>query len=208
MDLEILCIRPETPGDYAAVEQLTREAFWNVYRPGCTEHYVLHMFRVNPAFVPELDLVLEKDGQLIGHVMYAHAQIRTDGGCQLPVLTFGPISIHPAFQRQGYGRFLLERSMERARALGASVLCIMGDLAFYGQSGFVEAATRSVRLDGVPAGQPTPHFLLKELIPGFLDGVTGIYTTPDGYFVDEQQAEAFDRHFPPKVKMRLPGQLV
>ena len=90
-----LVIRRETPSEYEAVEYLTREAFWNVYRPGCNEHYVLHTFRDNPDFVPELDLVLERDGRLIGHIMYARATIQADDGRTIPVMTFGPISIHP-----------------------------------------------------------------------------------------------------------------
>ena len=100
-------IRRERPADYAAVERLTREAFWNVYRPGCMEHYVVHVLRDDPAFVPELDLVLEREGQLIGHVLYMRAQLHTVDGCILPVMTFGPISIHPDFQGQGYGAQLL-----------------------------------------------------------------------------------------------------
>ena len=96
-------IRRERPADYAAVEQLTREAFWNVYRPGCMEHYVVHVLRDDPAFVPELDLVLEREGQLIGHVLYMRAQLHIVDGRILPVMTFGPISIHPDFQGQGYG---------------------------------------------------------------------------------------------------------
>ena len=111
MDRDNIVIRRERPGDYAAVENLTREAFWNVYRPGCTEHYVLHVLRGDPAFVPELDLVMEKSGQLIGHVMYMRAAIQTDGGRELAVMTFGPISIQPDFQRQGFGKLLLEYSL-------------------------------------------------------------------------------------------------
>nr|MDD6336651.1 acetyltransferase [bacterium] len=61
-------IRKETPADYRTVENLTREAFWNVYRPGCLEHYVLHLFRDRDDFVPELDFVMEVEGNIIGHV--------------------------------------------------------------------------------------------------------------------------------------------
>ena len=115
-------IRRERPADYAAVERLTREAFWNVYRPGCMEHYVVHVLRDDPAFVPELDLVLEREGQLIGHVLYMRAQLHTVDGRILPVMTFGPISIHPDFQGQGYGAQLLEASMELAKQMGAGAL--------------------------------------------------------------------------------------
>lgn len=202
-----IIIRRETPADYAAVEHLTREAFWNVYRPGCLEHYVVHVLRADPAFVPELDLVLERNGQLIGHIMYMCSVIQADDGREIPVMTFGPISIHPAVQRQGYGKLLLDTSMEQAKALGAGALCIDGNIGFYGKSGFVVAGTRGIRCCEDPEADPLPYFLLKELTAGFLDGVTGVYRTPQGYYVDEEAAEAFDQGFPPKEKQRLPGQL-
>ena len=189
------------------MEHLTREAFWNVYRPGCTEHYVVHVLRKDPAFVPELDLVMERNGQLIGHVMYMRAKITADDGRELPVMTFGPISIHPDFQRRGLGKRLLDESMERARELGAGALCIEGNIAFYGKSGFVVTGTKGIRYHGEPEQEMVPYFLMKELRPGFLDGVTGVYHTPQGYYVDETKAEDFDRNFPPKEKLKLPGQL-
>lgn len=202
-----IIIRRETPADYAAVEHLTREAFWNVYRPGCLEHYVVHVLRRDPDFVPELDLVMERNGQLIGHVMYMRAKITADDGRELPVMTFGPISIHPDFQRQGLGKRLLDESMERAKELGAGALCIEGNIAFYGKSGFVVAGTKGIRYHGEPEQEMVPYFLLKELQLGFLDGVTGVYHTPQGYYVNEAAAEDFDRNFPPKEKLKLPGQL-
>lgn len=207
MKSDDMIIRRETPADYDAVEHLTREAFWNVYRPGCTEHYVVHVLRNDPAFVPELDLVMERNGQLIGHVMYMRAKITADDGRELPVMTFGPISIHPDFQRRGLGKRLLDESMERAGELGAGALCIEGNIAFYGKSGFVVAGTRGIRYHGEPEQEMVPYFLLKELRAGFLDGVTGVYHTPQGYYVDETEAEVFDRNFPHKEKLKLPGQL-
>lgn len=202
-----IIIRRETPADYAAVEHLTREVFWNVYRPGCTEHYVVHVLRRDPDFVPELDLVMERDGALIGHVLYMRSKIVTDGGQEVPMMTFGPISIRPDLQRQGLGKRLLDFSMERAGELGAGALCIEGNIDFYGKSGFVVAGTRGIRYHGEPEQEMVPYVLLKELRPGFLDGVTGVYHTPRGYDVDEAAAEEFDRNFPPKEKLKLPGQL-
>lgn len=207
MKSDDIIIRRETTSDYDAVEHLTREAFWNVYRPGCTEHYVVHVLRKDPAFVPELDLVMERNGQLIGHVMYMRAKITADDGRELPMMTFGPISIHPDFQRQGLGKRLLDESMERAKELGAGALCIEGNIAFYGKSGFVVAGTRGIRYHGEPEQKMVPYFLLKELRPGFLDGLTGVYHTPQGYYVDETEVEDFDQNFPPKEKLKLPGQL-
>lgn len=201
-------IRREVPADYREVENLTREAFWNVYRPGCLEHYVLHCYRDRPDFVPELDLVMEKDGRIIGHVMYARAEIALDGGGVLPIMTFGPISILPELKRQGCGKALLDYSMAQAKAMGAGALCIEGNIDFYGKSGFVVAGTKGVHYYAEPREAEVPYFLAKELEDGFLNGVSGVYHTPQGYFVDEAEAEEFDKLFPPKQKLKLPGQLV
>lgn len=197
-------IRTETPADYRAVETLTREAFWNVYRPGCLEHYVLHQFRGQPDFVPELDLVMEAEGALIGHVMYVRSAIQTDDGRTLPIMTFGPISIAPQWKRQGYGTVLLRHSMELAREMGAGALAITGNLGFYGKSGFVVAKARGIRYADDPDAD---YFLVAELEPGFLTGVSGTYRDPAGYFVDETEADRFDASFPPKEKLKLPGQI-
>ena len=201
-------IRLEKETDHREVENLTREAFWNVYRPGCVEHYILHTFRKDPAFVPELDFVMEKGGRLIGHVMYARSEICADDGRRIPIMTFGPISIAPEYKRQGYGSRLLRHYMQAARQLGAGALAITGDIAFYGKAGFVVASTKGIHYFAEPRDAEVPYFLICELEPGFLDGVTGVYKDPEGYFVDEADVEAFDAHFPPRKKLKLPGQLV
>lgn len=198
-------IRPETPADCRAVEALTREAFWNVYRPGCLEHYLVHRYRGRKGFVPELDLVLEMGGQLVGHIMYVHAAIHSDSGPLLPVMTFGPISILPEYQRRGLGKALLEDSLARAAALGAKAVCIEGNPAFYGKSGFVPAAGTGIRYNDEP--DAPPYFLLKELVPGYLQGISDAYRTPEGYLVDEAEALRFDASFAPKQRLKLPGQL-
>ena len=197
-------IRLETKEDQKIVEHLTREAFWNVYRPGCLEHYVLHQFRDREDFVPGLNLVLERNGEIIGHVMYVRSAIRTDDGKIIPIMIFGPISIAPAYKRQGWGTILLRYSMEKARQMGAGALAITGNIGFYGKSGFVAAKTKGVRYADDPDAE---YFLICELEPGFLNGISGTYKDPEGYFVSEEEADAFDRTFPTKEKLKLPGQL-
>ena len=201
-------IRLETPADYNTVENLTREAFWNVYRPGCLEHYVLHMFRNRPEFVKELDLVLEIGGQIIGHVMFVRAEITTDDGRSLPIMTFGPISIHPDYQRKGYGKILLDYALDKAAEMGVGAVCMEGNIDFYGKCGFDVASKSGIHYYAEPREDVVPYFLLRQLQEGFLEGVTGVYRTPEGYFVDETEAEEFDRQFAPKIKLKLPGQLV
>lgn len=207
MNKNNIIIRLEKKEEYREVENLVRESFWNVYRPGCLEHYVLNRLRTDEAFVPELDFVMEKDGKLIGQNMFMRAKILADDGRDIPIMTMGPIGIAPEFKRQGYGKILLDYSLEKAAELGAAALCFEGNIDFYGKSGFTFASEFGIRYHGLPEGEDASFFLCKELIPGYLDGVTGEYATPQGYFVDEAEAENFDKQFPYKEKLKLPGQL-
>lgn len=202
-----LIIRHETEEDYRRVENLTREAFWNVYRPGCMEHYLLHCYRKEPAFVPELDYIMELDGELIGQVMYVRSEIVCDDGRKVPIMTLGPIGIAPAYKRQGYGKRLLDYSMEQAEKMGAGAIALTGNILFYGKSGFVHAKTKGIRYAEDPEAN---YFLIKELTPGFLEGISGTYKDPEGYYVYEKDPEAFEEFeatFPAKEKRKLPGQL-
>ena len=210
MKEETIVIRRERPEDRRAVEELVREAFWNVYRPGCLEHYVLHRLRDDPAFVPELDLVMERDGRLIGQNMFMHAAIRADDGREIPIMTMGPICIAPEFKRQGYGKRLLDASLERAAALGCGALCFEGNIGFYGKSGFRFAREFAICYHDLPEGADDSFFLCRELENGYLRGVSGVYAPPEGYFCAEREKEAFeafDATFPPKKKQKLPGQI-
>lgn len=200
-------IRLEKENERREVENLVRESFWNVYRPGCMEHYVIHKLRSDPAFVPELDFVMEKDGKLIGQNMFMRAVIKADDGRDIPIMTFGPICIAPEFKRKGYGKKLLDYTLQRAAEIGAGAVCFEGNIDFYGKSGAVHASEFGIRYHGIPEGEDAPFFLCKELKTGYLDGITGVYTPPQGYFVDEAEVEEFDRQFPPKEKLVLPDQI-
>ena len=203
-------IRQETPADHAEVENLVRESFWNVYRPGCTEHFVLHNLRNNPDFIPELAFVMELDGRIIGQNVFVRAKIAKDDGTEYPILTMGPICIANDLKRNGYGKALLDFSLEKAAAMGFGAVCFEGNIAFYGKSGFTCASEYGIRYHGLPEGADAGFFLCKELKPGYLAGITGEYSTPAGYFTAEENPsafEAFDAKFPPKEKLVLPGQL-
>ena len=200
-------IRLERTEEHRETETLVREAFWNVYRPGCLEHYVLNQLRNDEAFVPELNFVMEKDGRLIGQNMFMRAVIKADDGSDLPIMTMGPICITPELQSKGYGKILLDYSLEKAAELGCGALCFEGNINFYGKSGFTYASDFGIRYHGLPEGADASFFLCKELKNGYLDGISGEYTPPKGYFVDEAQAEEFDKQFPPKEKLKLPTQL-
>ena len=200
-------IRLEKPGDYRAVEDLVRESFWNVYRPGCSEHYVIHVLWDDPAFVRELDLVMERGGRLIGQNMFMRTIIEADDGRAIPVLTMGPICITPELKRQGYGKILLDRSLEKAAGLDYGAVLFEGNIGFYGKCGFTYAREFGIRYHDLPENADDSFFLCRELIHGYLDGITGVYQTPKGYYVDDADVEAFDKGFPPKQKLKLPGQI-
>ena len=200
-------IRLENKEDYRRVENLVRESFWNVYRPGCSEHYVIHVLRDDPAFVRELDFVMEKDSRLIGQNMFMKTVIEADDGSVVNVLTMGPIGITPELKRRGYGKTLLDFSLEKAAELGYGAVLFEGNIGFYGKSGFDYASRFGIRYHGLPEDADSSFFLCKELVPGYLDGITGVYQTPQGYYVKDEDVEEFDKGFPVKEKLRLPGQI-
>ena len=200
-------IRLEEKKEYREVENLVREAFWNVYRPGCSEHYVIHVLRDDPAFVPELDFVMERDGKLIGQNMFMKTIIEADDGRTIDVLTMGPIGITPELKRKGYGKTILDYSLDAAAKMGFGAVLFEGNIDFYSKCGFSFAREFGIRYHDLPEGEDDSFFLCKELIPGYLDGITGVYQTPKGYYVKDEEAEEFDKGFTPKEKLKLPGQL-
>ena len=215
-----MIIRLEQPKDYREVENLTREAFWNVYRPGCTEHYVLYQYRTNPDFIPELDFVMEEgDGEhqspekIIGHVMFSKAALVLEDGSKKASWTFGPISIHPEYKRKGYGLKLLQYALDKARDMGIGFICMEGNIEFYKHAGFDLASKLNIHYHTEPKDAEVPYFLAQELIPGWLksNGIAeATYCPPKGYFVADENPEAFEAYeatFPKKEKLRLPGQL-
>ena len=200
-------IREERPEDHRAVEDLIRESFWNVYRPGCSEHYVIHVLRDDPAFVKELDFVMEQDGRLIGQNMFMKTIINADDGRVIDVLTMGPICIANDLKRRGFGKILLDFSLEKAASMGFGAVLFEGNIGFYGKSGFDYSSRFGIRYHDLPEDADASFFLCRELIPGYLGGVTGVYQTPAGYYVDDKDVEEFDKDFPPKEKLKLPGQI-
>ena len=200
-------IRLEEKKDYRAVENLVRESFWNVYRPGCSEHYVIHVLRDDPAFIPKLDFVMEQDGKLIGQNMFMKTVIEADDGRTIDVLTMGPIGITPELKRKGYGKALLDYCLEKAKEMGFGAVLFEGNIDFYRNCGFDYASKFEIRYHDLPEGADSSFFLCKELVPGYLDDVTGVYQTPQGYYVKDEDVEEFDKQFPPKEKKKLLGQL-
>ncbi len=202
-----MLIRTERPCEHRTVENLTREAFWNKYQPGCDEHYILHLFRNDHAFIPELNLVLEQEGEIIAHIMYCHIHIQCDDGRQVPAIGFGPISVLPAYQRMGYGSKLIRHSLHKAKELGYGAVFITGSPMYYHRFGFRSSSQLGFYFPGIPRTEEADFSMVLELIPGYLPRAAGEIILPGIYECDTQACATFDSTFPAKTKERLPGQL-
>lgn len=200
-----IILRNETENDYRAVENLTREAFWNVYHPGCDEHYFVHTMRSHEDFLPELAYVLESDGEILGNIMYTKSRLVSEDGEEKTILTFGPISVHPDHQRKGYGKRLIAHSCARAVELGYDTVVIFGNPANYVYSGFVSGKKKGISLED---GSFPTALLVKELVPGVLDGKPWRYieSRASECCADTEAVNAFDATFPPKEKAWRPSQ--
>ena len=201
-----LIIRLEQEKDYREVEELTREAFWNVYKPGADEHYFVHMMRNHPDFIPELAFVLEKDGRIIGNIMYTKAWLEDEKGERKEILSFGPLCVAPEYRRQKLGKMLIEHSFAAARKKGYDVNIIFGNPGNYVSSGFVSCKRKNVSFV-VPGNFPTA-LLVCELVPNALDGRKWMYIPSSAADCCEDVAavEEFDKTFEPKEKKWMPSQ--
>ena len=201
-----IIIRNETPADYRAVEELTRESFWNVYKPGADEHYFVHQMRSHPDFLPELAFVLERDGEIIGNIMYTKAWLEDEQGQRKEIVSFGPLCVAPRYQRQKLGKILIEHSFEAARQMGYDVDINFGNPGNYVSRGFVSCKKKNVSF--VRPGNFPTALLVAELIPGALAGKNWMFipSTAADCCDDTAAVEAFDAGFPPKEKKWEPSQ--
>lgn len=193
-----ISIRPENAADHPAVDAMIREAFWNLYRPGCDEHYTAHLLRDHEDFLPELTFVAEVDGQIIGSIMYARSWVTNEAGEKVDTLTFGPLCVHPAWQRRGVGTALIEHTRALAVQRGYPAILILGDPHNYCKHGFRTGKDLGVSMvDGrYPLG-----LLVLELRPGFFASSPRWAFQPSPvYEFDAAQAEAYDLRLPSKEK--------
>ena len=200
---KVIKIRNEEEADYQRVEELTRKSFWNLYVPGCNEHYLVHVMRSHKDFMPELDLVIEVDNQIIGNIMYTKAKLIDESGAEKDILTFGPVCILPEYQRKGYGKKLIEYSFEQAAALGYDVIVIFGNPNNYVSRGFKSCKRYNICLEN---GTYPTAMMVKELKPEVLDGRKWVYYQSPVFEIDEQEAERFDEGLEILEKKYQPSQ--
>lgn len=203
-----MTIRLETPKEYRETENLVREAFWNVYRPGCDEHYVLHKMRGDETFVPALDYVLEEDGRILAQIVYAKCYVTGEDGTRREAVLFGPVAVDPARQGQGFGSRLIRFTLEKAKQMGFPAVLITGNPDYYRRFGFESASKHGIFYPGVDKNEEAPFFMIKVLDAEKAKALKGAYAEPAVYSQSAQAVEAFDAGFPPKIKEKRPGQLV
>ena len=192
-----MIIRNELEKDYREVEELTRKAFWNLHTQGCNEHYVVHVMRNHKDFISELDFVIEHDGSIIANIMYTKAWIVENNGRKKEILTFGPVSVMPEYQRKGYGRKILEHSFEKAIELGYDVIVIFGHPENYIPLGFKSCKKHNICIgEGV---FPMAMLALELSVESIPKG-NWVYYESDAYDIDESSATEFDKSFDPLVK--------
>lgn len=198
-----ITIRHEEEKDYRIVEEITREAFWNLYFPGAVEHLLVHNIRKHPDYIPELSYVIELDNQIIGSIFYTKAKVIDKEGVAHPIITFGPVSISPAYHRQGFGRMLIEHSLAEAKRLGFNAIILSGFTYHYHPYGFVGTKKYNISM---PDGKFYTGVMALPLFEGALDGISGSVHFSEAMYPDESLLDDFDQTFPPKEKQVLPHQ--
>jgi len=198
-----LVIRSERPEDVVSVEALTREAFWNLHVPGCSEHLVARQLRASRDFLPELDLVALEDGRVIGNILFSRSRVIGPMNENFETVTFGPVSVLPECQKRGVGRALIERGLQAAREAGHSAVIIYGNPDYYGKYGFQPGKAYGIR---TADGKYHAALQALPLAPGALDGVSGRFLESEAFETDPDQLEAFERLFPPREKLVTPSQ--
>lgn len=197
LKVENIKLRLEKLEDYKNIENLTREAFWNVHKPGCDEHYLMHIMRKSDAFIKELDVVAEIDGTIVGNIAYTKAKILGDDENTYDVISFGPISVLPEFQGRGIGGMLIEYTKNTAKQLGYSAILIYGDPKYYSKYDFVEAKTYGIGTQDNMYAVPLQAY---ELYSGALHNCKGRFFEDKVYEINEIEAIEFDKDFPKKEK--------
>lgn len=202
-----MIIRLEEEKDYFETENLTREAFWNVYREGCFEHLIIHNLRKDKSFVKELDYCIEIDNKIIANIVYAKGKLKLENGDIREILIFGPVSVLPKYQKKGYGEKLINYTIEKAKELGFDAIVIMGNPNYYKKFGFESCSKYKIYYEGLDKNEEAPFFMIKILNDNNIENLKGIYSDPDCYKADEKELEEFDKKFPFKIKEKTEGQI-
>lgn len=205
MGMILMDIRLERRTDYKEVEFLVRESFWNVYRPGCYEHLIIHNLRHDPSFIPQLDYIIEEDNKIIAQIAYSTNDVCVDGKKTDKVVTLGPVCVHPDYRQKGYASKLIEFTLEKAKQMDIPYVFVVGDEKFYHRFVFEDASKYNLQFNDIE--EDTPFFMIKVLDEEKTGNFNAVYMDNECFKIDENELEAFDKKFPPKKKEKREGQL-
>lgn len=198
-------IRQTKKREYFETENLTREAFWNLYRPGCDEHLALHKLRKTGEGIKGLDCVLEEEGKIVAHIIYCPSVLQTAEGKKIDVITFGPVSVYPEYQKKGYGSAIIQKTLQKAKKAGYGAVLITGNPDYYKRFGFLTCSEIGVYLPGFDRSDPAPFFMYLELKENYLPRTPSVLFFPASYETEKKELEEFEKQFPHKVKEKRPG---
>lgn len=184
--------------EYPESENVIREAFWNYYAPGCSEHYLMYIMRNSPKFIHELDIVAVNENQIVGQIAFVEGTIKSDDGKEYKVLSLGPIGVLPEYQHLGIGAKLIEHAYEIASKLDYRAILLCGNPAFYEKQGFVPAKKFNIRN---AENYYVEALQIRELYENSMANISGQYYEDEIYFFDETKVDEFDAKFPPKEKV-------
>lgn len=200
-------MRLEQRTDYKEVEHLVRESFWNIYRPGCTDHFIVHNLRHHPSYIKDLGYLIEEDDKIIAYIAYSLGGIYIGGEKIIDALNLGPVCVHPEYQKQGYGKKIIEFTLEKAKQMNFPFVIVIGDENYYCRFGFEFATNYDIHYSGVEKEDESPFFMIKVFDKDKVDAIAGIFTESEVFNINEEEFEEFDSKFPPKKKEIREGQL-
>lgn len=192
-----IIIRQETEKDFRKVEEVAREAFWNLYIPGANEHFIIHKIRNHSDFIKELSFIIEVDNEIVGGIFYTRSKIIKKDSSSFDTISFGPVFIHPKYHRMGLGKKLITFSIEKAKELNYKVITTLGYPYHYKTYGFLGGKTYNIAM---PDNNYYTGLLVLPLEENILDGISGYAVFSEGLESTNEEVEEFDKNFPCKEK--------
>ena len=199
-------IRLERKSDYGKVENLVRNSFWNLYRPGAYEHFIVHELRNDDSFIKNLAFVIEKDSLIIGHINYSMGKLTCDNNVENAAV-LGPVAIDINYQNQGFGSELIRHTLKIAEKDGIGYVFVIGDENYYSRFGFESASKYNIYLEGTDFDEENPFFMIKIFDRDKISLKQAIFKIPEVFNVNESEVDEFDKKFEYKEKLVQEGQL-
>jgi predicted N-acetyltransferase YhbS len=168
--MEKIILRQEIPEDYQLVEKVVEEAFKTAAFSDDNEHLLVARLRMSDAFVPELSIVAEFNGEIVGHILLTKIKIKNEKQ-SFDSLALAPVSVKPDFQNKGIGGQLICEAHAKAKVLGFKSVVLLGHENYYPRFGYEWTSKYGISL---PFEAPEQNCMVIALIENALEGVSGI----------------------------------